>query len=57
MGNYFRQIYTGSHVEWQRTVFDPRRQGKQQGFFSAALGQPGRTEKGKAGRPVVRREG
>lgn len=57
MGNYFRQIYTGSHAEWQRTVFDPRRQGKQQGFFSAALGQPGRTEKGKAGRPVVRREG
>lgn len=38
MGNYFRQIYTGSHAEWWTTVFDPQRQGKQQ-RFSAALGQ------------------
>lgn len=32
MGNYFRQIYTGSHAEWWTTVFDPRRQEKQQRF-------------------------
>lgn len=25
MGNYFRQIYTGSHAEWWPTVSDPRR--------------------------------
>lgn len=29
MGNYFRQIYTGSHAEWWTTVFNPRRQEKQ----------------------------
>lgn len=32
MGNYFRQIYTGSHVEWWTTVFDPRGQEKQRRF-------------------------
>lgn len=26
MGNYFRQIYTGSHAEWWTTVFDPHGQ-------------------------------
>lgn len=34
MGNYFRQIYTGSHAEWWTTVFDPRRQGKAAEVFS-----------------------
>lgn len=34
MGNYFRQIYTGSHAEWWTTVFDPHRQGKQAEVFS-----------------------
>lgn len=38
MGNYFRQIYTGSHAKLWTTVFDPCRQGKQQ-TFSSALGQ------------------
>ena len=27
MGNYFHQIYTGSHAEWWTTVFDPRSKG------------------------------
>lgn len=55
MGNYFRQIYTGSHAEGWTTVFDPRRQGKQ---FSAAFGQlewgcRGGEEKGKGGQLVA----
>lgn len=61
MGNYFRQIYTGSHAEWWTTVFDPQRQGKQQ-RFSAALGQLewgrwGAEQKGAGGQLVAWREG
>lgn len=46
MGNYFRQIYTGSHAEWWTTVFDPGRQRKGRGGFSAAAGQPGCRKRG-----------
>lgn len=40
MGNYFRQIYTGIHVEWRTTVVDPSRRGcAAEGFISATVGQ------------------
>lgn len=71
MGNYFRQIYTGSHAEWWTTVFDPHGQAGEGlaaffFFLGASTGQPGLGrwigsrvggEKGNGGQLVARREG
>lgn len=71
MGNYFRQIYTGSHAEWWTTVFDPHGQAGEGllvfflggGVFGASTGQWEGVgswvgeEKGDGGQLVERREG